>query len=77
MRRCGLDGTVLEGGKNLGQAERLAISLVRTRLSRPRLVLLGPDVKDESAKRLLAVLSMKKRTLIRLHDHAQDALSAA
>ncbi|MFN4156750.1 MAG: ABC transporter transmembrane domain-containing protein [Paracoccaceae bacterium] len=71
----GLDGSVLEGGKNLAQAERLAISLVRIRLSRPRLVLLGPDVNDETAKRLFANLSVKERTLIRLHTHALDALA--
>ena len=73
----GLDGTVLEGGKNLAQAERLAISLVRIRLSRPRLVLIGPDISDALANRLVADLSVKNRTLIRIHAHAEDAQSAA
>lgn len=73
----GLDGTVLEGGKNLAVAERLAISLVRIRLLRPRLVLLGPDISDALANRLVSDLALKNRTLIRIQAHAQDAQSAA
>lgn len=72
----GLDGTVLEGGKNLARAERLAISLVRIRLSRPRLVLLGPDISDPLASHLVADLQAKNRTLIRIRAQVQDAQSA-
>lgn len=73
----GLDGTVLEGGKNLATAERLAISLVRMNLSRPRLVLLGPDVDDDRVRRLLAVLPGRKRTLLCLRANRLDAPHAS
>lgn len=76
-RLGGLGGTVLEGGKNLSRAERLAISLVRVRLSRPRLVLLGPDIGDALAKRLVADLTVKNRTVIRVCALAEEAQSAA
>lgn len=76
-RLGGLNGTVLEGGKNLAQAERLAISLIHIKLSRPRLVLLGPDVDHDQARQLLAALSGKRRTLIRLHAPENDAVSVA
>lgn len=73
----GLDGTVLEGGKNLSQAERLAISLVRVRLSQPRLVLLGPDIDDDQARRLLPALAARDRTVIRFPPDAVGAVPAA
>ncbi|NCO86334.1 MAG: ABC transporter ATP-binding protein [Rhodobacterales bacterium] len=42
-RLGGLGGTVREGGRNLSRSERIAISLVRLHLLRPRLILLDPD----------------------------------
>jgi ABC-type transport system involved in cytochrome bd biosynthesis fused ATPase/permease subunit len=42
-RLGGLGGTVLEGGKNLTQSERLGIALVRTSLAQPRLVVAYAD----------------------------------
>ncbi len=70
----GLDGTVLEGGKNLAQAERLAISRVHIKLSNPRLVLIGPEIHSELAQWLCSDFSGKGRTLIHFKADRNAAL---
>jgi len=60
----GLDGTVREGGSNLTQGERLAISLVRVTLSRPRLVLLDRDIRDDLRGRVAPYLPGRDATVI-------------
>jgi ABC-type transport system involved in cytochrome bd biosynthesis fused ATPase/permease subunit len=66
-RLGGLNGTILEAGKNLAQDERLAISLVRSDLLRPRLILLGPDIDDCLALRLQDSLPLQGTTMIHLN----------
>jgi ABC-type multidrug transport system fused ATPase/permease subunit len=48
-RLHGLSGTVLEGGKNLTKAERLAITRVRIMIARPRLIVVRPELADRAA----------------------------
>lgn len=65
-RLGGLNGTILEAGKNLAQDERLAISLVRSYLLRPRLILLGPDIDHSLVLRLEDSLPLQRMTMIHL-----------
>jgi len=74
-RMGGLFGSVLEGAKNMAQSERLAISLVRSRLMRARLVLIGADITDELAAQLMPDLAKKKRLIIRLGTNAHAVQS--
>jgi ABC-type multidrug transport system fused ATPase/permease subunit len=76
-RLGGLNGTVLEGGKNLTRTERLAIDLVRIRLLPPRLVLLDPGIDEILGTRLKAHLPRKSVTVIRLLARPQQSASAA
>lgn len=69
-RLGGLGGTVLEAGKNLTRAERIAISLVRVRLQPPRLVVLGLDVPRDQPCDLAAWLPARPTTVIRLVEAA-------
>jgi ABC-type multidrug transport system fused ATPase/permease subunit len=70
-RLGGLDGTVLEAGKNLTQTERLAIGVIRIRLLQPRLVLISVDVSDSTAELLAAELQRQRVTLIRLRGQGE------
>lgn len=65
LRLGGLSGTVLEGGRNLTQGERTAISLVRMRLLRPRLVIADPNLDPVTLARAASLLARRHGTLIR------------
>lgn len=47
-RLGGLGGTVLDGGRNLTPQERRAIAVARVRLVRPRLVVVGQDMGQDT-----------------------------
>ena len=76
-RLGGLSGTVLEGGKNLTQTERLALSLARVRLAQPKLLLLAPEVDESTRVRLPSHLRKRNTTVIQLGSARQARSSAA
>lgn len=76
-RLGGLDGTVLEGGKNLTHTERLALGLARIRLLPPKLLLLGLDVDEGVRVRLGVHLPKRRATVIQLGRAKQSTPSAA
>ena len=76
-RLGGLNGTVREGGKNLTRGERIAISLIRVRLMRPRLILLDPDVDERTQTRLDIHLRKRGATVIRLRTKHRGLASVA
>jgi hypothetical protein len=72
-----LDGTVLEGGKNLTHTERLALGLVRIRLSPTKLLVLGLEVDDGLRLQLRGHLPKRGATILRLGGAEQFTSSAA
>lgn len=76
-RLGGLGGTVLEGGKNLTRAERVALSSARIRLMRPRLVVVGADVSGTFGALPADTAARRAVTVIRLHLQSEDTASAA
>jgi ABC-type multidrug transport system fused ATPase/permease subunit len=75
-RLGGLNGTVLEGGKNLTQSERLSLGLVRIRLLPPKVLVLGPDVDAALQARLDHFLPTKGATVIRLCTKTPESASS-
>jgi ABC-type multidrug transport system fused ATPase/permease subunit len=63
-RLGGLEGTVREGGRNLTRGERLAISLMRVILLRPRLILLGSDCDLAAQRRITTYLTTHSATVV-------------
>lgn len=63
-RLGGLAGTVREGGRNLSRSERIAVSLVRARLLRARLLLLDPGLDRATLDRVDAYLKKRKATVL-------------
>ncbi|TGN61613.1 ABC transporter ATP-binding protein [Paracoccus liaowanqingii] len=63
-RLGGLHGRVQEGGRNLTDAERDAISLVRLHLLRPKLVLVAPETGSDAVSSLRRYLTKRKATII-------------
>lgn len=76
-RLGGLDGTVLEGGKNLTHTERLALGIVRIKLLPPKLLLLGLEVDDGLRMRLRGHLPKRGATILRLGGAERYTSSAA
>lgn len=76
-RISGLGGKVLEGGKNLTQTERLAISVVRVWLSHPKLILIDLDVDPRLTVRLTRDIPNHRKTAIRLKIYEIGDQSAA
>ncbi|WP_265502478.1 P-loop NTPase family protein [Paracoccus beibuensis] len=65
QRLGGLTGTVAEGGRNLTQGERTAVSLVRMRLLRPRVVVADPGLDAAAFARMADLLSRRDVAVIR------------
>ena len=73
----GLGGKVLEGGKNLTHVEKLAISLVRVSLSRPKLILIDLDFDARLVQSTPDDVLKFRQTVIRLKAREFGAQSAA
>jgi len=76
-RLGGLGGTIREAGRNLTRSERVAISLVRIHLLRPRLILVDPDVAFVGRTSLEAYLRKRGATVIRPYVELSTILPAA
>ncbi|MBE0414722.1 MAG: ABC transporter ATP-binding protein [Yoonia sp.] len=76
-RLGGLDGTVWEGGRNLTRRERQCISLVRMRLFRPRLILVGSDCDLSQSPQFRRYVKRRGATVIRASELVQAMPSAA
>lgn len=76
QRLGGLGGTVLEGGKNLTRAERVAISRIRILLTAPRLVIVDPDIAETSAALPGFPHRRRDMTIVRLRASEGGAASA-
>ena len=76
-RLGGLSGTVREGGRNLTRSERLAISLVRLRLLRPRLILVGADCDAAVLHRIARIQNRRTATVICEPSHPGKVPNAA
>ncbi len=76
-RLGGLNGTVLEGGKNLTRAERVAVERARIMLFRPRLVVVDHDIADTALTWPCGPWPERDMTVIRLRARDQDPAPAA
>lgn len=66
----GLDGTVLEGGRNLTRKERIAIERARIMLFRPRVIVVDQDIADLPLHSASPGLARRSTTTIRLRPPA-------
>jgi ABC-type transport system involved in cytochrome bd biosynthesis fused ATPase/permease subunit len=76
-RLGGLNGTVLEGGKNLTRAERLAVERARIMLFRPRLVVVDHEISDLALRRPGWLEPERGTTMILLRTQEQELAPAA
>jgi ABC-type multidrug transport system fused ATPase/permease subunit len=76
-RLGGLNGTVLERGKNLTRSERVAIARARMILSQPRLVVVAFDIADSWNTWPGLSRAKKAATVICLHAREQRTATAA